>query len=254
MSQLARANARKLLAECFINSWEHIELEKVDAYKNLFIEEGNIKSHTARIHKTDNGGLIKINAEIKDTGQRNFIIAHEIGHFINEKNQNLIGCTQEDLAGLNSKKNLERDANIFAAELLMKDEWIWKFTAKRIPGAKLITDISEYFNTSLLSAAIRYAEIGRHPSAVILSKDKKVVWSVLNKDFTFKWLPPGTPINGNSYCHEYFEDGTMDTDINRVLADAWFLQDKFYKRNYYLNEQNIYLSYYNAVLSILWED
>lgn len=254
MSQLARANARKLLDECYITRPEQLDLEKIGAYKNLFIEEGNIKSHTARIHKADDGGIIKVSSAIKDKGQKNFVIAHEIGHFINERNKNLTGCTSEDLAGLNSKKEFERDANVFAAELLMRDEWVWKFTAKRIPGAKLISDMSEYFTTSLLSAAIRYAEIGKHPTAVILSKDKKVVWSVLNKDFTFKWLPAGTPINGNSYCAEYFNDGTMDTVVNKVLADAWFLQDKFYRRNYYLYEQNIYLNAYNAVLTILWED
>ncbi|MFZ6033704.1 MAG: ImmA/IrrE family metallo-endopeptidase [Melioribacter sp.] len=254
MSLLARANARKLLRECCITKPEHIDLEKIAAYKNLFIEEGDIRSHTARIHKSDNCGIIKISSKLKDKGQRNFVIAHEIGHFINERNKNFTSCTASDLLGINSKKEFEKDANAFASELLMKDEWVWEFTAKRIPGADLIKDMCEYFNTSLLSAAIRYAEIGKYPSAVILSKNKKVVWSVLNKDFRFKWLPPGTPVNGNSYCYDYFNEGIMDKNVNKILADAWFLQDKFYRRNFYLNEQNIYLTNYNAVLTILWED
>ncbi|MGK9477379.1 ImmA/IrrE family metallo-endopeptidase [Melioribacter sp. OK-6-Me] len=254
MSQLARANARKLLAECSITKPEHIDLEKIAAYKNIFIEECDIKSHAARIHKSENCGLIKISSAIKDEKQKNFVIAHEIGHFENERNKNIISCSIEDLLGLNSKKELERDANVFAAELLMKDEWVWDFTRGKIPGAKLIIDMSEYFSTSLLSAAIRYAEIGRHPAAVILSQDKKVKWSVINKDFTFKWLPHGTQINKYSYCYDYFNNGTMNTDVNKILADAWFLQDRFYRRNYFLYEQNIYLTNYNAVLSILWED
>ena len=130
---------------------------------------------------------------------------------------------------------------------------IHKLESGRIPGVQLIKDCAGHFRTSLTSAAIRYAEAGRHPSAVILSKDKKVVWSAINKEFKFQWVPAGYDINGNSYVYEYFKDGTMDTDVNEVLADSWFLEDKFYRRNYKLFEQNIYLTNYNSVLTILWE-
>lgn len=251
---LARAHARKLLDECFITSPENLDLEKIAAHKNVFIEVDSFNTHLGRIHRAENYGLIKVNSSIKDKGQKNFTIAHELGHFISEHNKQIQGCTAADLMAFKSKKELERDANIFAAELLMRDEWVWNFTRKRIPGTELIKDMAEYFNTGLLSAAIRYAETGKHPAAVILSKEGKVAWSTINKDFQFQWLKPGYPVNGNSYADNYYKDGSMDTDKNKILADAWFLDDKFYRRDYYLNEQNIYLTAYNSVLTILWED
>ena len=60
-------------------------------------------------------------------------------------------------------------------------------------------------------------------------------------------------MNGNSYAYEFFKDGAANTDINEVLADSWFLEDKLYRRNYKLFEQNIFLTNYNSVLSVLWE-
>lgn len=250
---IARGNARLLLDIHYVLKPEQLDLILIAGNLNLFIEEGDLKNHIARIHHTEDYGLIKISNSIAEEGQKRFVIAHEIGHFINERKKNIHGCTAADLIGYKSKKELEREANIFAAELLMRDEWVKDFTRGRIPGVKLIKDCAEYFRTSLTSAAIRYAETGRHPTAVILSKDKKVVWSAINKDFKFKWVPAGYAVNGNSYAFEYFTEGTMDTDINEVLADSWFLEDKFYRRNYKLFEQNIYLTNYKSVLTILWE-
>ncbi|MFZ2322546.1 MAG: ImmA/IrrE family metallo-endopeptidase [Ignavibacteriaceae bacterium] len=249
----AKGNARVLLDNYFVTGPDKLDLTAIAGHQNIVIEEADLKNHIARIHHTEDCGLIKISNKIPDEGQKRFVIAHELGHFINERKKNIHGCTSADLIEYKSKKELEREANVFAAELLMREEWVKDFTKGRIPGIQLIKDCAEHFRTSLTSAAIRYAEAGRHPSAVILSKDKKVVWSAINKEFKFQWVPAGYDINGNSYVYEYFKDGTMDTDINEALADAWFSEDKFYRRNYKLFEQNIYLTNYNSVLSVLWE-
>ena len=250
---IARGKARQLLDYYCITSPDNLDLTAIAGYQNVMIEEGELKNHVGRIHHTEDYGLIKISNKIPDEGQKRFVIAHELGHFINERNKDIRGCSASDLLSYKSKKELEREANIFAAELLMREEWVREFTKGRIPDAQLIKDCAAHFRTSLTSAAIRYAEAGRHPTAIILSKDKKVVWSAINKDFRFHWVPAGYPVNGNSYVSEYFKDGTMDTDVNEVLADSWFLEDKFYRRNFKLFEQNIYLTNYNSVLTVLWE-
>ncbi|BDQ02790.1 ImmA/IrrE family metallo-endopeptidase [Ignavibacterium sp.] len=250
---IAKANARLVIEKFGITKPEHIDLYAIAGYENIIIEEANLKNHLARIHHTENVGLIKINKDITDTGQKRFVIAHELGHFLNERKKDIRSCTSSDLLSYKSKKEFERNANIFAAELLMYEKWFWEFTRGKIPGAKLIKDCAEYFKTSLTSAAIRYAEIGNHPVAIILSKDKKVIWSAINKNFTFQWIPAGYKVNANSYAYDYFTTGQMDTDINEVLADAWFLEDKLYRRNYRMYEQNMYLTNYKSVLTILWE-
>lgn len=250
---IARGNARKILDNYCITAPDKLDLTALAGYQNIIIESADLKNHIARIHHTADYGLIKISDRIPDEGQRRFVIAHELGHFINERKKNIRGCTSADLIEYKSRKELERDANIFAAELLMREEWLREFTKGKYPGIKLIKDCAEHFRTSLTSAAIRYAEAGSHPTAVILSKDKKVKWSVINKDFRFQWVPTGYPVNGNSYVYEYFNHGNMDNEANEVLADSWFLEDKFYRRNYKLYEQNIYLNSYNSVLTVLWE-
>jgi len=109
------------------------------------------------------------------------------------------------------------------------------------------------FNTTLSSIAIRYAEYGKFPIAVILSYGGKVKWSKINEFFPFKYIPVGQELNTFSYAIDFFQGKEIDTKPEEILADAWFLNDYNYKKEFYLHEQNIPMKNYNSVLTILRE-
>jgi hypothetical protein len=77
-----------------------------------------------------------------------------------------------------------------------------------------------------------------------MSTDGKVKWSSINKYFPFKWIPNGYAVNNNSYAEDIFKEmkegkTISDYGCNEVLADAWFWEDRNYKKDYFMFEQNI---------------
>ncbi len=255
MSILSKANAKKLLKELYIEEPSQIDLYAIAGIENLFIEERVLSSCEGELVYKDNMGIISVDSGISEPGQKKFTIAHELGHYFNSgKRAGSYFCSGLDIRGIKQSITAEADANEFAAELLMPEELFRSFTRGKKFGKEILSGIAGYFGVSLSAAALRYAEIGGHPVAVIMSKDGVVKWSSINKYFPFKFIRPGSKVSPSSYVHELFEGKKISTDFETILADAWFWEDNNYKKDYFLFEQNIPMYKYNAVLTVLWED
>ena len=258
MDNLARARAKKLLDEYCCNKPSEINLAEIAIGEKLIIEEAELRGELGKIIHQKSFGIIKLEKNIKSEGEKRFVTAHEMGHFFCH-NKNMKGCSQPDLLTFRSTQSIEQSANDFAGELLMPTEWLIEFTKKEKPGINLLKNTAEYFNVSISAAALKIAVMGNHPVAVIMSTGGKVKWSSINKYFPLHWIPAGYEVNNNSYASDIYkemnEGKTLTTDYgsNEVLADAWFLEDRNYKKDYFMYEQNIPMPNYNSVLTILWE-
>ncbi|MGD8307763.1 MAG: ImmA/IrrE family metallo-endopeptidase [Ignavibacteria bacterium] len=265
MSNLAKARARKLLEEYAINSPSELDLMNIAYGETIVIEEADLDGYLGRITYKANLGIIKIHKCINEEGQKRFVIAHELGHFFNYS-RNGENCSELNMMAFKSQNEIEQNANIFASELLMPEEWLIEFVKTEKPGIKLVQKTAEYFNVSLSAAALRIAQTDVYPMAVIMSTNGKVKWSSISEYFPFHWIPVGYKVNPNSYAYDIFKSQTViaggvharrggkQSQPEQVLADSWFLDDKNYKRDYFLIEQNFPLPNYNSVLTILLED
>src|ERR1017187_5678676 len=68
-------------------------------------------------------GAIIVRGSIRESGRKNFTVAHEIGHFVlpGHEDADLV-CTSSDVENWsNSAKEFELEANEFASELLMPE-------------------------------------------------------------------------------------------------------------------------------------
>ena len=200
-------------------------------------------------------GIIKINSSIKDTGQKRFTLAHELGHYFNEKDTrtNPLYRHIDNYLSFNTGKKYEDNANLFAAELLMPRPWFNDFIQKRCINFELIKEIAKYFNVSLSAAAFRYVNIGKYPTAIIYSKDGIVKWSAFHDYFPFKFIRNGAKVQKDTPAYDFFAGNTMQTCEDLILAACWFPEDHNIETDIYLNEQNIAMPNYNAVLTLLWE-
>ena len=261
MNALAKANAIKLLKDLYIDTPEKLDLEGIAGMENLFIEERDLTGKEGELVFKDELGIISIDSKIAEPGQKRFTAAHELGHYFNEvipeqrkgKRDFYFSCTGEDIRSIYNKNYKETNANEFAAELLMPEEWFKKFTRGKKFNKQLLSETAEYFNTSLSATALRYAEVGNHPTAIIMSKDGRIKWRKINSYFPFHWIDPGMEVNNNSYAYEFYQNKPVPDEPETVPADAWFLNDYHFKKDYFLFEQNIPMYRYNAVLTILWE-
>lgn len=251
-SPTARAKARLLLNKYSIEAPGELNLERLANAECLMIEEAELNNYLGMINFGDDYGIIKISRNIMEYGQKRFVIAHEMGHFYTQK-CNHKHCNSNDLLAYEPDSGHEDDANEFAAELLMREEWFTEFTKRSRIDMELLKYTGEYFKVSLTAAAIRYAEIGNIPIAVILSKNGYVYGSRINPGFPFQFVPKGFKVNYHSNAYDFYQGRGLYTEPDEILADAWFPEDFNYETGRLLKEQNIAMPNYNSVLTIISE-
>ena len=197
-------------------------------------------------------GIIRLSDNIKVEGQWRFTIAHEMGHFYNEKKKETF-CRAADLIGARSNKAEEDDANDFAAEFLMKKEWFAGFVKDKTPSIETIKEAADYFNVSLSAAAIRYSQAGTFPVAVIMSRNGKVSWSAISESFPYQYIRKGRAVNSASKAHAFFAGKETDPEPHEVPADSWFPGDKNLRTKHRLVEECLPMPNYKSVLTIIRE-
>jgi len=260
------ALAAQLIDGYCLKNPQQLNVEELAFAENLLIKESDSNNFYGRLIHNTNAGIISINKSITDNASKRFTVAHEIGHFFNERNlkltnpavyvkdhKNLFRCGENDITSANKIKRREDNANEFAAELLMHRPWFNDFIFKRDINFELIKELANYFNVSLTAAAFRYVNIGKYPTAVIYSKNGNVKWSTFHDYFPFKFIPPGYKVRKETAVNDFFNGRTMQTCADLIPAYVWFAEDLKCKASTYLYEQSVAMPNYNAVLTLLWE-
>jgi Zn-dependent peptidase ImmA (M78 family) len=114
-----------------------------------------------------NGRYLIIVNKLQNLGRKRFTIAHEIGHII--LNHNLPNSFLDSMIGCNKKYLLqyERQANVFAAELLMPKDIFKDMYFNR--GIKDINKLTKTFSVSKQAIEIRIEEITGPPELLLPS-------------------------------------------------------------------------------------
>jgi Zn-dependent peptidase ImmA (M78 family) len=255
----AKAEANKIIKEYCITSPFEIHFDEILTGEMIYYEEAELSEELGRIVYSDNCGIMTINKNIIDSGQKRFTIAHELGHY-KLQNKNNSGCTNIEMLMHDNNLDNENESNKFAAELLMHEPWFRNYLRGKRAGKETLINTAEYFKVSCTAAGIRFTELDIYPMAVIFSKNGKVEWKSISKSFPMKWLPKGYRVNDNSAAYDIFEKykkgnfliGKEFDEVNEVSCDAWFKEDMNYDALLKMYEQNIAMPNYNAVLTILW--
>lgn len=254
MYAVAKAKAKKIIEYYGFEEPNEIDLEIIAAGLDVFIDYKEIDGAEGRITHNGKRGYITINSKIQLEVKKRFIIAHELGHFNLHFHNSLYSCDAKVFSRWTSVNDPETEANTFAAELLMPESMFLKKTNSKYPSTNLIKQLASEFNCSIISTAFRYSDIGQHPTAIVYCQDGKIKWSNSNKDFRYKFIRPGNEVSKNSYTYNYFYEDYNSTRYEKVLLDAWYLEDNNYKKNRYIFEQLIYYPEFNGVLVLLWEN
>jgi hypothetical protein len=107
---------------------------------------------------------------IDSVGFQHFSIAHEIGHYVLDGHAEHVfrsGNEHSSHAGFGAADEIEREADYFAACLLMPKHLCKPLISSRQDGMAAVVRLAETCQTSLTAAALRYAEIGDLPVGVI---------------------------------------------------------------------------------------
>ena len=221
--------ARRLIKKYGYESPDEIDLIDLLYKEGLYLKYEPSDSYQGKIVFNKHAGIITLNLNLENENQKRYVIAHEMGHFFNEraltrslpkgekvKGEEKVEVKHEfkrdryhDFIDTNTKsiEDLihEKEANQFAVELLMARRWVVEAVSGKLLGVSLLKEVAEKFRVSLTAAALRYAELYKDAMAVILSKDKRIEWMTCNKNFAFGKLKKYEPVPLNTRTYDIYD-------------------------------------------------
>lgn len=229
-------------------------LDEVANSLNIAIKEKALQGSEGRILIKGDSGIITISNNISSLGKRNFILAHEIGHFLMHKNSvSLFSDTEMSLNEWYRKGSQENEANCFATEFLMPERIFVPMVENKKLSLTLIEELSSYFRTSILATFIRYIDYGKFPLMVIYIENGIVKWKKESNDFPFKWIPKDSKLPVLTVAGDLFYNNVSDEVPQLIDAIEWFSEDSRieYKSDWKLWEQCYRVSS-KGIISCLW--
>ena len=196
-------------------------------------------------------GSIVIRKSIREAGRKNFTLAHEMGHYLLPgHDETELVCASTDIGNWGGgSRQIEREADEFAAELLMPSVLVQKIVASSDPSLQLIEKIAGRFHTSLSAAAWRYCDLAKEPCAVVWSNEGRIEWSKRSVSFPFV-LHKGASLRADSMASRASKGLVIPKQPQEGPADAWISASNVDVPN--LFEQSKPLPAYGSVVSLLW--
>lgn len=230
-------------------------LDEVAACLGISIKEVQMNGSDGRISRIGENGVISLNSNIDYQPSKNFIIAHEIGHFLLHKELMICSDTNKTLSDWHKKGPQEEEANLFASELLMPSYQFRKKIKEKKMSLELIDEVSRYFNVSKLSTFIKYVSIGDYPVMVIYIEGGFVKWKDHSTDFPFKFLEHNSKVPPLTVAGDCFYHNSIESEPEKIEAIEWFPEDYKikYQKDFQLWEQCYKVSK-NGIVSCLWTD
>lgn len=214
--------AKEIIEHFAITEPNEYSLEEIIAgVKGPVVKYEKMKSAEGRIVNGNDLSIITIN-EVTNEGKRRFSLAHEFGHYIMHKDIKFINDTEDSFWDWSGNKEIETEANYFAAELLMPEEIFFRLSRKKAFNVDSINELSEAFKTSFLSTAIRYAEKGNDPIILICSSNKKIRWFFKNSEFKhFIEIRREDEIPSGTATGDYYRSGKLDDYPVEIEPSHW---------------------------------
>ncbi|SDF43605.1 protein of unknown function [Mucilaginibacter pineti] len=248
--------AKKLVNQLGITDMAPIDIKELIIYHNGMVKESDLKNCDGRLVMKQGRSIVTIDSKIEFEQRKRYVLAHELGHILLHADKEA-SFTDDDTTLEGYKKGpQEKEANDFAAELLMPRELFEANCEKKKFSPELISELAQKFNTSLTSTVYRFVDLGNHPIATFYSKNKNVQYWKKSADLYYK-IPDINKLNvpSDSVANEFYVFNRIypkKDAIQEITKSTWFELGK-YDRDTPMYEFCIVTPLYNSVLSVIWE-
>lgn len=250
---LAAHHAKSLLKKLAIDSLP-IDPYEISERLEVFVKEDDCEGYTGMILLVDGQALISIKSSIREQSRKRFTVAHELGHYSIPEHlagRTFFKCTDKDLDTFDKKGSKESEANEFAAELLMPEEFFRERIRLKDLGYDLIEELAAEFETSLTATGIRFVKLSSD-YALVCCENCRIKWFFKGVEFPF-YLRSEGKLDKESMAIEFFKGRELPKTFETVPAYAW-LDDYKIRDDLEIQELSIPLPYYNQVLTFIYAD
>lgn len=187
-----------------------------------------------------------------------FSVGHELGHyFLDHHRQRLIaGAMHSSTSGFISEDPLEREADEFAAALLIPETELRLAVSRR--GFLVLVEVLALANrwqTSPISAAIRYAKYASEACVVVLSKGPQVVFAIASEEGRAQglgFIRKSTPLPDESASLHAWKRRAVSDPVGKAISRRAWIPSAFCDRS--LWEEAVALGNTDWTLALLTPD
>lgn len=230
--------AQQIIRDLCIETPDEIEVELIAAHHGAPVRTVPMQGADGRMVRLGVHGLISVRDNIRYVGQRRFVIAHELGHFLlhpHVRQIDEIKATQSRNWSLNQAPE-EIEANTFAAELLMPRTLFEPKLRGQEPGFPLIKALADEFNTTLTATAIQFLRYTPEECAFACYNGPRRQWVTRSSGWEFT-LRDDTHAHPFSCVAEVMEKGLSGLRAADVPAGAWLADYAPDAKDAYLTEE-----------------
>ena len=243
-----RNAALSLLREHGILKPEEIRLDLLAWHAlGALVQKRPLRHCDARVTRRGRCSVIAYD-EQAPVPQARFSVGHEMGHLVlhPDVNQLTLCAGLQDLWQYRAGPE-EREANLFAVELLMPGFLFQPRCQEGTPSFELIEDLARMFQASLTATALRYLDFGLHDCCLVKSSKGIIQWAVGSEDF--RWPVREGRLAPGSYAIDFTEDPAQATKHQRrVRTNLWLQGERGVGQ---LHEQSRVIAP-GVVLTLLW--
>jgi IrrE N-terminal-like domain len=228
------------------------DLNQLAQELRLVVVEADTESFDGALLRSQNGlsGRILVKKTMREDGRKRFTIAHEIGHFVLHRERQ-ISCFPGDIARWeNTADDPERQADNFAAELLMPSPEVVKQIGDASPSFQLIISLADYFGTTLTATGRRYCEVTPYECAMVWSVDGTIRWMHPSSRFRH-WIGIGRALSEGTMARQMLDGDHIPTGMREVPAGEW-ISDYRLPDGATIWEESRTMPFYKACLTLLW--
>lgn len=221
--------AEKLLWEYGVTKPEHIDLVGLANEHNADVLYRLLGGCEARLVKFGDRAVISINNSSMD-GRQRFSLAHELAHWLCDRNRGSFLCAKEDIGPQNAEaRTTEASANSYASQLILPSYLVDPWINGRTVSLDLAADLAKDFLTSLTAAAIKLVRRAPGQSCVMCHNQTRLLWKERSLSFPIDFSINGQLHHDTEAFTIAYTGKTGMTRPKKEPADRWFRGQNAYR-------------------------
>jgi hypothetical protein len=252
---MARRSDAELFAEAFIARYGtdvSRRLFDVAARLSLTVKEVDadvFDGALIRVKGADRGRVL-LNKNVREPGRRLFTLAHEVAHFVipgHGREASLCRATDVETWDPGVRAS-EREANVFAASILMPDV-VCRPYVRREPSMAAVNEMRDACGVSLTAALVRYVQMSSFAVAMVRSEGGAVKWVIPSSEFATA-IKRGR-LHRDSFAADAALNRPVPDELDHVPAVAWLYEDAIIDGSR-IYEASVAMPRYDAVVTLLY--
>lgn len=215
------SKSERILWNYGITDPSEIDLEAIAFGLGATVRYRKLDGCDARIVGNVTTATISINTNSYPARQR-FSLAHEIGHWHEDRGIGVLPCAAEDIGPQNAEaRSKESTANAFASQLILPDYLFKPRASGRFPNLDTASCLAEEFNASLTATSIKLVKVSPIATVAVCHSQTQREWFIKSSSMSSEIWPVKQLHHDTNAFEMLYGDNLKKTKPQNDAANKW---------------------------------